>query len=66
MWYWMGVQYKYIFSYKPAVQKSMISLGEYGFLWSYLARFESITNDSVNEIIIPVNYDQNEFKSIVK
>lgn len=37
-----------IFSYKPAVETSMMQLAEYGFFWSSLVKLESITNDSVN------------------
>lgn len=43
----------------------MTKLAEYGFLWANLTKMESITSDSVNEIYIPVNYEENDFKSII-
>lgn len=43
----------------------MTKLAEYAFLWANLTKMESITSDSVNEIYIPVNYEENDFKSII-
>lgn len=35
----------------------MTQIAEHGFLWSNIVNLESITNDSVNEILISVPYE---------
>lgn len=42
----------------------MTELSELGFVWLNVTKFDSITNDSVKEILLPVEYDENVFKDI--
>lgn len=37
----------YNFSYKPAVEKAMAEVGQYGFLWANMGKLNSVKNDSV-------------------
>ena len=46
----------YLFSYKPGVERSMLEVSQYSFLWANLTRLNSVKNDSVQEIYLPVRY----------
>lgn len=53
-----------IASCKPALERSMTEISELGFLWMNISKFDSVTNDSVKEIFLPVDYDEKIFKDI--
>ena len=51
-------------SYKLDVERAMSELGQYGFLWLNMSKFDSVKNDSVQEIYLPVKYQASEFDNI--
>ena len=42
----------------------MTEVAQFGFLWNNIGKFDSVTNDSVQEIYLPVRYEENEFRNI--
>lgn len=53
-------------SFKVPLEKALIILCEYGFLFENLSKFDSVTNDSVKEIYLPVEYNEKEFSFLKK
>jgi hypothetical protein len=58
VWKDIRVFFLYKFSFKVPLEKALIMLCEYGFLFENLSKFESVTNDSVKEIYLPVEYKE--------
>lgn len=46
------------------MEQAFLELAEFGFLWENVGQFESVTDESVKEIFLPIAYKQSDVQSL--